>query len=384
METNPHHVAQQAAIQKIQADKQRISSLDDTLSSWKECYLELMIRPIRDDNITAKITLHLTRFHTFYFERYGHDTLSLCLKGDIVTWLTYLSEDLVMAPATVNNHLASVSGWFNWIFEQDPHRFVAGNPCRGVSQLPLPPLEPRALTKLQITSLKNLCDRLPQLHEKKGKRYQARMRKGSTPPETHGHARPWRDRAVVYFLLATGARREELVMLNLSQVHPNTPAELRSAQIAKISSVHGKGKTRRNLYLSADARAALADYLERERPTDAEAYPEASALFLRASSIRLSVTASLEEHRGRFAVRQINRILEQIGEWHDAEYSDLTQHISPLRPHDLRHTFGFLLSQATGADEFELERRLGHRNRRYIGLYTNPPEQEAAKYIENF
>ena len=58
--------------------------------------------------------------------------------------------------------------------------------------------------------------------------------------------------------------------------------------------------------------------------------------------------------------------------------------ISPLRPHDLRHTFAFQLATVTGADAYELERRLGHRSQRYIQRYTNPPEAVAARYVEEF
>ncbi len=42
----------------------------------------------------------------------------------------------------------------------------------------------------------------------------------------------------------------------------------------------------------------------------------------------------------------------------------------------------FLPSEATGADAYELERRLGHRSQRYIAGYTNPPEEVAAGYVE--
>jgi integrase len=66
------------------------------------------------------------------------------------------------------------------------------------------------------------------------------------------------------------------------------------------------------------------------------------------------------------------------------EVSDPERHISPLRPHDLRHTFAFQLAQATGADGYELERRLGHHSQRYIQRYTNPPEEVAAGYVEAF
>jgi len=81
---------------------------------------------------------------------------------------------------------------------------------------------------------------------------------------------------------------------------------------------------------------------------------------------------------GRLSLRAINLILERIGAWHDAEQIEPNRRISPLRPLDIRHTFAFSLSEATGADAYELERRLGHRSQRYIARYTNPPEGVAA------
>lgn len=86
---------------------------------------------------------------------------------------------------------------------------------------------------------------------------------------------------------------------------------------------------------------------------------------------------------GRLSVRAINRILEYIGRLHDAEVTDPARRVSPLRPHDLRHTFAFQLARVTNADTYELERRLGHRSGRYISRYTNPPEAVAAGYVEN-
>ena len=61
-------------------------------------------------------------------------------------------------------------------------------------------------------------------------------------------------------------------------------------------------------------------------------------------------------------MRTVNAILEQIGRWHDAEVDDPERQVMPLRPHDLRHTFAFQLAKTTGADGYELERRLGHRS----------------------
>jgi site-specific recombinase XerD len=180
----------------------------------------------------------------------------------------------------------------------------------------------------------------------------------------------------VFVLLSTGLRREELVRLDLDQVTPHTPRSLRAAHRARISHVRGKGKTERVVFLSADARHALADYLEYERPRDATS--TTTALFL--SAVEVAARAP----DGRLSCRAINHMLGQIGRWHDAEVRDPARRIAPLRPHDLRHTFAFQLARATGADSYELERRLGHRSQRYIQRYTNPPEPVAAGYVEEF
>ncbi len=87
---------------------------------------------------------------------------------------------------------------------------------------------------------------------------------------------------------------------------------------------------------------------------------------------------------GRLSVRAVNLLLERIGRWHDAEITDPARKISPLRPHDLRHTFAYRLAAQTNNDAYELERRLGHGSQRYIQRYTNPPEDVAAGYVEEF
>lgn len=162
--------------------------------------------------------------------------------------------------------------------------------------------------------------------------------------------------------------------LNLDQVEPNTLESLRRGKRATITGVQGKGKSQRTVFLSSDARLALADYLEKERMNDAGAV---GALLVSARGL------GARKEDGRLSVRAINRVLKYIGRLHDAEVSDPARRVSPLRPHDLRHTFAFQLARATNADAYELERRLGHRSGRYISRYTNPPEAVAASYVEN-
>lgn len=341
----------------------------DSLAVWSERYQQLAVAGVRSEEVAKKIALQLGRFISFYTEAYGHDRVSTCLRRDVVAWQQSLL-DQGLAPATVNNHLAALSAFTSWVSAHAPRLFPFGDPAKGVGELGLPPLEPRALSDAQVRSLKSLCDRLPRLAVKKGRRWQGK------DADVHARRRPWRDRAIIFLLLSTGLRREELVRLDLGQVQPHTAAGLRGARRATVTGVQGKGRSQRTVFLSADARAALADYLERERPDDSG--DGGAALFLSAKGL------PARSADGRLSVRSINLILEQIGRWHDAEVADPARRLSPLRPHDLRHTFAFQLARTTGADAYELERRLGHRSQRYIQRYTNPPEAIAAGYVERF
>ncbi len=362
------------ALRKMQAEGSKKSeTVTDSLEAWIESYLQLAVRGVRGDAISRKIALHLRRFQVFFVDAYGHDRLSTCLRRDVQAWQNSLQAQ-GLAHSTINNHLASLSAFTTWVHAHAPDLFAAGDPAKGIGELGLPPLEPRTLSPEQVRSLKNLCDRLERFHQVKGRRRSRAERDGKIPVQAHG--RPARDRAIIYVLLATGLRREELVRLDLDQVEPQTPEALRTVKRARITRVKGKGKTERTVFLSADARTALADYLENERPRDVTS--TTTALFLSAESI------AARTPDGRLSPQAINLILAQIGKWHDAEIRDPARHLSPLRPHDLRHTFAFHLAKVTHADAYELERRLGHRSQRYISRYTNPPEQVAAQFVEEF
>src|SRR5574341_212938 len=347
-----------------------LESGPDSLQFWMGRYQELAVRGLRSEAVERKIRLHLGRFLDFFQARYGHDRLSAWVRRDTLACREALSGQL--AAATVNNHLASLSGFATWLQAHNPTLLSHGSPTSGIGELPLPPLEPRALTEQQVASLKNVCDRLETFYRLTGKRWAT----ADDPAPLHVHARPQRDRAIVFVLLATGLRREELVRLDVDQLEPALPDALRRARRGRIVRVRGKGQTERTVFLSSDARKALADYLEHERPRDAG--EGAAALFLSAAGLPARAAD------GRLSPRAINLLLEQIGRWHDAEQPEAGRRISPLRPHDLRHTFAFQLAKATNADAYELERRLGHRSQRYIQRYTNPPEDVAAGYVEEF
>jgi site-specific recombinase XerD len=240
------------------------SQVPDSLAAWIGRYLTLTVVGVRSPTVAKKIALHLDRFAQFFVESYGHDRISTVLTRDALAWRKRM-QDGGLAASTTNSSLAPLSGFTTWVHAQSPRLFPMGDPTKGVGELALPPLEPRALSEQQVRSLNNLCDRLERFHHLKGTKW---TRNESAAP-AHAHGRPWRDLAIVYVLLSTGLRREELVNLDLDQVAPNTLAALRSARQGRITHVRGKGGTERTAFMSNDARLALADYLERERGRDA-------------------------------------------------------------------------------------------------------------------
>jgi integrase len=168
------------------------------------------------------------------------------------------------------------------------------------------------------------------------------------------------------------------VGLDLDQLEPADSDRLRQAKRARLTGVRGKGRTSRTVFLGRDARQALADYLDHERSADAVASSVPAALLLSAASI------AARRPDGRLSARSINTIVGGIGRLHDAQTPDPDRKLGTLRPHDARHTFAYALSQASAHNGAELERRLGHANDRYLRVYTNPPGDIAAGYVEDF
>ena len=353
----------------------------DSLGAWTQRYLDLAVRGVRSDEVTGKIARHLDRFTAWFTNGYGHDRVSAVTPREVTAWRDHLAAEgtisrdgttAAMAPATVNNHLAHLSAMFSWITVHAPAGLLRhGDPTKKVDLLRLPAPQVRALAGAQVRTVKNVLDRIEGFHQLKGRRH----RGGDKAPAVHRHARPLRDRAIVHLILGTGLRRAEITGLDLTQLDPGNPDELRRVKKAKLNDVRGKGRTSRTVFLGRDGRQAIADYLETERPGDTDQHSE--ALFLAASSI------GTRRLGGRLSPRSINTIVGEIGRLHDAEVTNRERQLGALRPHDLRHTFGYQLSETSGHNRAELERRLGHANDRYLRLYTNPPDDIAASYVED-
>ena len=85
---------------------------------------------MRSPEVAAKIGLHLDRFRAFFLEAYGHERISTGGRRDVIDWQRGLAEGL--APATVNNHVALLSGFTTWVSAQEAGLFATGNPSTGV------------------------------------------------------------------------------------------------------------------------------------------------------------------------------------------------------------------------------------------------------------
>jgi site-specific recombinase XerD len=141
-----------------------------------------------------------------------------------------------LAPSTVVRTHATISALFVWLADSEVG-LAAANPARAVNPPRIPKLRPRALTAEQVTALVAAC--------------------GET-------TLPRRDRAVVLFLLDTGARASELAGVTDRDV------DLKTGKVR----VMGKGAKERFVYLGKRTLSVLWLYVHDERPEHAQANDE--------------------------------------------------------------------------------------------------------------
>lgn len=152
-----------------------------------------------------------------------------------------------------------------------------------------------------------------------------------------------RDRALLEFLYATGARVSEALALDVDELAP-----IREG--AGVIRLTGKGAKQRLVPLGGYAKAAIEEYLVRVRPEFAAAARRSSpALFLGVRGARLS-----RQHAWL--------IIREAGERAGLE----AQHLSP---HTLRHAFATHLLQG-GADVRVVQELLGHSSVATTQIYT--------------
>jgi len=224
-----------------------------------------------------------------------------------------------LSPHTIKRHYAIISAFYTWLTSTEVS-LANHNPTTAVDPPRLPKLLPKALSQIQIQAL---LDAVTASHN------------------------PRRDKALLLFLLDTGARALEICGVTMPDV------DFSSGKIR----VTGKGNKERYVYLGRRALAALWLYVNDERPTPAMARDE--HLFLIDDGYPFT----------RCTLRNLmNRLSARAG-FH-------------AHPHQFRHTAA-IEHLRHGMDLASLQHLLGHANittpRHYLAALSDDDVEKCAK-----
>jgi integrase/recombinase XerD len=163
--------------------------------------------------------------------------------------------------------------------------------------------------------------------------------------------RDLRDRALLHFLLSTGCRITEACAVDRTEVRPDGFRVL------------GKGGKHRTVYLTEEAWAAVAEYLDRRGHDDSDAL-WISVAHADMPRGRVRADNRLTTDGARKALAQLRRRFADRGR----EVFDL---IAELRsPHAARHTAATTLLEATDGDVRLVQEVLGHATLETLRVYT--------------
>lgn len=231
------------------------------------------------------------------------------------------------SPASRARALVAIRSWLKWIARE-------GIADRDLSNgVTLPKLEQRLPKPIDPDELARLLAALP----------------SSTPQEK-------RDRALVQFLISTGCRISEALALDRTDF-PLTGNRL---------IVTGKGAKQRAVYLTADARAALEDYLATREDASMAMFVNYDRAAADDSDRRLTPAGA------RYLVHKLRR---ELGAW------------SFKSPHVARHTTATTLLEVTGGDVRLVQEVLGHANLNTLQGYTkivDSRKQDAYRRYQQF
>ena len=262
-----------------------------------------------------------------FLAAHGHSLEAAQLRhDDLRAYQRHLAERL-KSPASRARALVAIRSWLRWIAREG---MVEKDLSNGIT---LPKLEQRLPKPIDPDELSRLLNALPRdsLLEK-------------------------RDRALVQFLVSTGCRISEALVLDRTDF----------PRLGNRLVVTGKGSKQRSVYLTADARAALEDYLGAREDA-------CLALF-----INFDRSAGDDRERrltsagARYIVKQIRK---EVGAW------------SFKSPHVARHTAATTLLEVTGGDVRLVQEVLGHANLNTLQGYTkivDSRKQEAYRRYQEF
>jgi site-specific recombinase XerD len=262
-----------------------------------------------------------------FLAEHGHSMqLDQLRHEDLRAFQRHLAERL-KGPASRARALVAIRSWLRWLAKEN---LIEKDLSNGIT---LPKLEQRLPKPIDPDELTRLLAALPHetIHDK-------------------------RDRALVQFLMSTGCRISEALALDRTDF-PRSGNRL---------VVTGKGSKQRTVYLTADARAAIEDYL-------AVREDACMALFVNFDrSAADDRSRRLTSAGARYIVKQIRT---HLGAW------------SFKSPHVARHTAATTLLEVTGGDVRLVQEVLGHANLNTLQGYTkivDSRKQEAYRLYQQF
>jgi len=279
-----------------------------------ERYFEHYVRYLtlergRSQNTIAAYSRDL-RAYVDYLQSRGVDTPGRISASDVQSHV----ENLVGAATTVARKVSSIKNFHRYLLDE---KVLTNDVTAALNPPALPARLPKALS---VTEVQSLLDAVV----------------GDEPSAL-------RDRALLEFLYATGARISEALALTVDDILDD---DVRCAPAVRLT---GKGNKQRIVPVGSFARSALDAYLTRSRPALVSPRGKATA-------------AVFVGNRGGALSRQNAWLILRSA----AERAHLTQALSP---HTLRHSFATHVL-AGGADIRVVQELLGHSSVSTTQIYT--------------
>ena len=335
----------------------------DRVSLWANAYFEY---GVTTSAASQKVQhRNIDRFIIFMIETADSDDRrrwTKRLSGQFREYLGSASDESGKrrwSSRTSNTTLAHVKTFAKWIthITDDPkspfESFPAGNPMAGIASMPTGSVLEidRAMTPRDTNWILDAADELVHVG---GRRRDRRRFRDERAPQRADY-RPYRNRAIIYFINGTGARRETIPRLTLDDI------DLKG----RIVRVKRKGGGEYRPSVSKAAIAAIKDYIEKERPLDADAWGGSQTLFLPAPR-------AIKTSSGQLSVRTVNNI------WNEARDRAGVKGT----PHCARHAVGIKVLEKTGKLS-AAQSQLGHLNIATTVSYTRPKREEVMEALDD-
>lgn len=236
----------------------------------------------------SNITIESYQRHLYRFAKYVNKNIEDITTLDIRRFLAICIK-YGLKNSSIASEISILKVFFGWLTNEE---YIRKNPMYQIENIKVDKYIRKALNQREIELMRNACKDI-------------------------------REKALFEFFFSTGARLEEVINVNKSDINWQTLS----------LTVYGKGRKERVVYLTPKAEVFLLEYLQ-SRSDDSP------ALFV-----------SERKPHGRLGRRAIERLIHNIGVRSGMEKN--------VYPHLIRHSFATTILR-NGGNLAEVQRMLGH------------------------